>query len=268
MFELPMIRVDDKEYLERLQEGEFFMRSSLYYQTLDGKDTARSDPYDGAIPSGNPTGFLFSKLGISGIRNPRIMMGHTFVKCFFYYGKTDCHQIQDGVYILSMTADARKALSAFTSSHVLLILNPSQLVEQVDQACKKQALKLWYSDAEYLTPEELAQREVEFITGQSTVHPVFCKNKDFQSQQEFRFCVKMPYKHISESKFLNGIEYQMIDSEAKDETYTLDIGSIKNISCILPMSEMLKYPVVVDTTNKEVSFLREVDYEKIERQRG
>lgn len=267
MFEIPMIRVDQKEYLELLQEGEFFMRSSLYYQTLDDKDVARSDPYDGAIPSGNLTGFPFSELGISGITKPRIMMGHTFVKCFFYYRKTDCHQLQNGVYLLTMTADARNALSDFSSSYALIILKPSQFVEQVSLTCQKDALKLWRSEVKYLTSEELDQKSVEFLAGQSRIHPVFLKNKLFQSQQEFRFCVQVPYKHISEPKILNGIEYQMIDLEAKNETHTLHIGSLKNISCILPMSEILKYPVVVDTNNRGVSFLREVDYEKIERQR-
>lgn len=270
MFEIPMIRVDQKEYLELLQEGEFFMRSSLYYQTLDDKDIARSDPYDGTIPSSDPTGFPFSELGISGITKPRIMIGHTFIKCFFYYNKTDCHQLQNDVYLLTMTADARNALSDFSSSYALIILKPSEFVEQVSQTCQKEAVDLWYSEVEYLTSEEFNQRGIEFITGQSRRHPVFYKNKDFQSQQEFRFCVRVqvPYRHISETKTLNGIEYQMIDLEAKDETYTLHIGNLKSISCILPMSELLKYPVVVDTNNRGVSFLREVDYETIERQRG
>ena len=118
-----------------------------------------------------------------------------------------------------------------------------------------------------MTSEELDQRSVEFLIGQSKTHPVFYKNEFFRSQQEFRFCVQVPYKHISEPKILNGIEYQMINLEAKDETYTLHIGSLKSISCILPMSEMLNYPVVVDTSKREVSFLSEVDYEKIEGQR-
>ena len=266
MFELPMIRVDGKEYLERLRRGEFFMRSSLYYQTLDSKDTARSDPYDGAIPAPKLTGSSFSELGISNFRNPRIMIGHTFIKCFFYYDKTDCRQIQDGVYLLSMTADTKKALSEFSSLYALIILKPSQLVEQVSLTCQKEALKFWYSEVEYLTSEALEQRRIEFLTGQSKIHTVFYKNIDFQSQQEFRFCVQVPYKHISKSKNLNGIEYQMIDLEAKEETFTLNIGSLKNISCILPVSEMLNYPILVDVNNKQISFLREVDYEKIERQ--
>ena len=58
----------------------------------------------------------------------------------------------------------------------------------------------------------------------------------------------------------------MIDLEAKEETFTLNIGSLKNISCIIPVSEMLNYPILVDVNNKQISFLREVDYEKIERQ--
>ena len=116
--------------------------------------------------------------------------------------------------------------------------------------------------------EEMEQKGIEIVTGQSRLHPVFYKNRVFESQQEFRFCVKSPYKHNSELKILNGIEYQTIDLDAKDETFTLNIGSLESISCIIPMSEMLKYPVVVDTNNKDVSFFREVDYEKIEAQRG
>ena len=267
MFELPMIRVDGKEYLERFQKGEFFMRSSLYYQGLDDRDTARSDPYDGAIPATGSIDSPFLKLGISNIRNPRIMMGHTFIKCFFYYNEMECRKLQEGVYILCLTNDARKALSDFESSYALIILSPTQFVEQVNKACEREGLKLWYADVEYRTSEELQQIEIDFITGRSKKHPSFYKRMEFQNQQEFRFCVRVPYKHISETKTSNGIEYQLIDSKAKEETYILNIGSLENISCMLPMSEMLSYPVIVDINNKMVSFLKGVSYEEIERQR-
>lgn len=267
MFELPMIRVDDKEYLERLQKGEFFMRSSLYYQGLDGKDTARSDPFDGAIPATGNNGFPFSQLGFSDIRNPRIMMGNTFIKCFFRYNKMNCGKLQEGIYILCLTTDVRKALSDFASSYALIILSPAQFVEQVSKACEKEGLALYCSDAEYRTPEELQQIGADFIMGRSKRHPSFYKRTSFQNQQEFRFCVRLPYKHISEVKTSNGIEYQLIDSKAKEETYTLKIGSLENISCIMPVLEMLSYPVIVDTNKKMVSFLKGVSYEEIERQR-
>lgn len=267
MFEVPMIRVDKKEYLERLQKGEFFMRSSLYYQTLEGTDTARSDPYDGAIPATTPTGLSFSKLGISDVSNPRIMIGHTFTKCFFHYNKTDCHPIEDGVYLLSMTADARKALASFSAPYALVILNPSKFVEQVDRACEKKALRLWYADVEYLTPQQLQKREHDFLTGRSKKHPGFYKRVDFQAQQEFRFCVRLPYNHISDPIIINGVECQMIDLETKEETYTLDIGGLESISCIFPVLDILNYPVVVDTNHNIVSFLREVNYERLEGQR-
>lgn len=268
MFELPMIRVDDKEYLERLQKGEFFMRSSLYYQGLDDDDTARSDPFDGAIPATGNSSFHFSQLGISDVRNLRIMMGHTFIKCFFYYNKMECRKLQEGVYILYLTTGARKALSDFASSYALIILSPAQFVEQVSKACDREGVDLWYSDVEYRTTEELRQIKVDFMMGHYNKHPSFYKRKDFQNQQEFRFCVRLPYKHISEVKTSNGIEYQLIDSKAKEETYTLKIGSLENISCIMPVSEMLSYPVIVNMNNKVVSFLKEVSYEEIEGQRS
>lgn len=267
MFELPMIRVDGKEYLERLQKGEFFMRSSLYYQGLDGKDTARSDPFDGAIPATGNSGFPFSQLGISDIRNPRIMMGNTFIKCFFYYNKVDCRKLQEGIYILCLTADVRKTLSDFASSYALIILSPAQFVEQVSKACEKEGLALYCSDAEYRTPEELQQIGADFIMGRSKRHPSFYKRTSFQNQQEFRFCVRVPFKHISTIKMQNGIEYYLMDSKVKEETYTLNIGSLENISCIMPMSEILSYPVIVNMNNKVVSFLKEVSYEEIEGQR-
>ena len=78
----------------------------------------------------------------------------------------------------------------------------------------------------------------------------------------------MPYKHISTIKTQNGIEYYLMDSEVKGETYTLNIGSLENISYIMPVSKMLSYPVIVNMNNKVVSFLKEVSYEEIEGQRG
>ena len=267
MFEVPMIRVDKREYLERLQNGEFFMRSSLYYQALDCIDTARSDPYDGAIPATSTTGLLFSKLGISEVSNPRIMIGHTFIKCFFHYNKTDCYLIQDGVYLLNMTDDARKAVASFSAPYALVILNPSKFVEQVSRPCEKRASRLRCDDVEYLTTQNLQEREHDFLTGRYKKHPVFYKRVDFQAQQEFRFCVQVPYKHISNPIVTNGMEYQIIDSEAKKETYTMDIGGLESVSCILPVIDVLNYPVIVDTNNNSVSFLREVKYEKIGGQR-
>ena len=68
--------------------------------------------------------------------------------------------------------------------------------------------------------------------------------------------MKIPYAHVSKSGTLKNIQYLMIDKEAKDETYILNIGSIKNISCILPVSEMLKYPVIIYQKHRKVFLLR------------
>lgn len=267
MFELPLIRVDQKEYLVRLQEGEFFMRSSLYYQMLDGDDTARSDPFDGSIPASDFKSFPFSQFGISDISNSRIILGHTFIKSFFYCDKTDYRRIQEGIYLLSLSTAARKALEDFSAPYALIIFSPSQFVEQVSSVCERQKLKLWYDEVEYLTDEQLHERKIALLTGSSRKNPCFYKSTAFQNQQEFRFCVQVPYKHISGPKVSHDIEYFIIDFKAKEETYKLNIGSLKNISCILPVPEILNYPVVVDTNNKKVSFLREVGYEEFERQR-
>src|SRR5699024_3649048 len=122
-------------------------------------------------------------------------------------------KLQEGVYILCLTADVRKALSDFASSYALIILSPAQFVEQVSKDCEREGVNLRYSDVEYRTPEELQQIEVDFIMGRSKRHPSFYKRMNFQNQQEFRFCIQVPYKHISTIKTQNGIEYYLMDSE-------------------------------------------------------
>ena len=229
MFELPLLRVDEKKYLERLQEGEFFMRSSLYYQMMDEKDIARSDPFDGAIPAADFTGFPLSQFGISDISNARIMLGNTFIKSFFHYDNNDCCQIQESIYCLRLSTCARKALLNFSASYALILISPSQLVEQVKSVCENQKLKLWYDEVEYLTDKQLYERKIGLATGKCRKNPCFYKSIDFQAQQEYRFCVQVPYKHMSHPQVLNNVEYFNIYEEAKEETYTLSIGSIKNI---------------------------------------
>ena len=157
------------------------------------------------------------------------MMGNTFRKCFFRYNKMNCGKLQEGIYILCLTADVRKALSDFASSYALIILSPAQFVEQVSKACEKEGLALYCSDAEYRTPEELQQIGADFIMGCSKRHPSFYKRTSFQNQQEFRFCVRVPFKHISKIKMQSGIEYYLMDSKEKAETYTLNIVRLKNI---------------------------------------
>ncbi len=264
MFELPMLRVDKKEYLERLQAGEFFMRSSLYYQGLDYKDSARSDIFDGCIPA-KVEDFPYSEFGISKPENSRLMIGNTFLKSFFIYKENDCHIIQENVYLLTISDDAKNALSNFSEEHVIMIMSPCELVEKVNNICEKESLKLWYSEVEYLDYKEMNKRKIEFLTGKSMKNPVFYKDVEFKYQQEFRFCIKYPYKNISIIKNKHGIDYQIISQNALYETHTINIGNISNISIIVPLSKILKYPVIVDMNEKKISFLNEEYYERNKR---
>ena len=80
----PLIRVDDLEYLKALQKGCIFMRSSLCYQYGDPKDKARTDQFDGSLPTYD---YIRVKLPNGQfVDNGRIMFLDCFVKCF-----TQCH---------------------------------------------------------------------------------------------------------------------------------------------------------------------------------
>lgn len=252
---LPFLRLDSEEHLIALQEGEFFMRPLLYYQILEECDYARNDPYDGSIPT-HLVKFPSAQLGIHEVKHPRIILGNSFVKCFFTYKCSSFRAIEDGKFELTLSSDDIDALRQFSCSHALVIANPIKFIYQVQVACEKNYEQLYYGNVLYKTDKELLSLELDLInqTHQNT-NPAFIKNIRYKNQSEYRFCIIHPIKSMYRSNSnQNNIEVYNIKDDVKEETYTINIGSIRDISYIVPFDLITSYPIILDIKNGK-SFL-------------
>ncbi len=120
------------------------------------------------------------------------------------------------------------------------------MVKQFESACDAESLSYLYSDIQYLTDKERKEQESDLWSNKSITHPALTKNERFKHQQEFRFCVNIPFE----------------EGEIRD-SLTINIGSIENISCIIPFSDFMKHPILIDINKKECSLITEVSYEDL-----
>ena len=218
---LPLVRFAKKEYLEQLQAGNLFMRNIMYYQTLEQDDTARSDVYDGAIP----TSFVPLAVEKPGkVEHSRIMMPDKYVTCFFHYQKTT----EDGH--LCMSDRSKFELEKFGCDYALIIDTNRFLTRLNEVQCKEASLN--YGDVIYYTKLGYQKEVNQVLAHRMPTNPIeFMKRDSFSSQQEFRISIshKTPLFYDLFKKPINEISQQEL-AELVSTTYTLDIGSIKEFS--------------------------------------
>lgn len=236
----PVIRFAKKEYLEDLQNGKLFMRNVVYYQRLESVDTARSDPFDGAIPApgliprclqGDP------RISDLNLETTRIMTFNTYVSCFF---GIEAHQIDSSGHIV-LSNDVANELSKFSCENALII-DLNKFAERLGSTMLSSQTNLNFGHIKYLTNEEY-EFELSRLTHFSpTSQPIeFLKRDIFSNQQEFRISCKDD--HIS----------QVLNSEASatnmspefilqisDSFITVDIGSIQEFSRIIKLADLLR----------------------------
>lgn len=244
MFEFPLIRFDNYEWNAKLQKGSFFMRTCLYYQTLESNDLARSDRYDGSIPDFTNG----QKIYYNGkeVLFPRYTVLGIFTKCFTQCMPTDFRKVNNHLLLLSFSDETKKAILDFGVDSALIIGSPSQFCQQLEVAFNKVNEPVIYAPVEYLSENELKCIETEIRETKTTNHiPALIKNDRFKYQQEFRICVSHKTDAV---KMKHPI--QELDKTAKDETYTVDIGAIPD-SCLLPISTVLTDGIMYDLEKDE-----------------
>ena len=229
---LPIIRFSEKEYVEQLQSGELFLHHNMYYQRLESGDTARSDPYDGSLPF--PDEGLLSKIAGEAVFYPRIMSLTAYVICFYHY-----HCVKNGhIYI---PEEDKAALLKFDSPYGLII-NVQKLEERLSQVCSTKNIRLSCGDVHYYSDAEL-QRMIGEQHNSKNMPPVplqYLKSDTFKNQSEYRICVNHQpdvLRMNPETLVLNqnGQEAEKLYKS----THTLQIGSIKEFSVILPSEKIL-----------------------------
>ena len=106
---------------------------------------------------------------------------------------------------------------------------------------------------EYLTNEDLETKKkqiIESVINRSAVnlkHLTFYKQLKFSAQQEFRFCVKRDFDFKS-TKTYNNILTGTINY---NDSITLDLGKLDDISMLVKLKDLIDYPVIYDNKKKE-----------------
>lgn len=245
MFEFPIIRFDNRIWLEKMLDGELYMRNSLYYQRIENKDEARGDANDGSIPYAGIEGFLKFLSGRE-VRNGRIVMFDRFIKCFYHCTNTDFSYIGGNLWRLKLPETAMHKMNVFKTDSVMLIFSPSVFIEQVLNACQREQKRAWYGDVQYVVEGEYSALLQNLLANPSESYKVpFYKNARFSDQQEFRICIQHPFDGVDRQTV-----WQDIPTSVADLDYTLDIGPIKD-ACIVSIDNLYNNGILLNRQKEQ-----------------
>ena len=241
---LPIVRFSQKEYLEELQQGHLFMRNIAYYQQYDKTDTVRSDQFDGSLPSFEyiPHPYEDKVIPSSG----HFMRFNSFITCFFHYQ----HIYNDFLIIPPASVQDLKLLNCSYA----LVVNTDRFIDALQSHYNESTTV--YGDVSY-SENQLRAELAKYIP---PAHPThidhlfeFIKRDSFKNQQEFRVCIMKDTPAVK--LFEEGLSKPIAQLSEKhmsiltNSTLTLDIGSIKDFSQIIPTDILFNYSVGIKSLN-------------------
>lgn len=253
MPEYPLIRFDNQEWLEELQNGDFYMRNSLYYQRLEADDQARYDPFDGGIPFPDVNGVMKSLSG-QEISNERLMLLDRFIKCFYHCTAEDFTYIGGNFWKLKLSERTMKMVAAFKCDSAMLILSPVDFIEQIKNVCIKKQKQMWYGDVEYCNGATYVDAVRELLENPSQAYKVpFYKDERFSDQKEFRICIQHPFVSQDDKR-----GWMDLPASLAEKPYSFDIGPIKD-TCIISLDNLFQHGILLDLQNEHYYVCEESD---------
>ncbi len=254
---LVLLRTDELQYLQDLQAGNLFMLTSMHYQDLETSDPARKDYLDGSIPVSGKYFNVIPPPEVGPIQNPRLSEINCYIKCFHQYKLPDLQQIDKYTIACKFSDDTCKSIRAFGNDYAMVVLG-TQLIHQFAEACEKNGLEHGYGSVCYLNDEEYKMHERNVsqylhdrIRGIASPapqpRPALCKPAMFSSQQEYRlflFYQSQAYQKIAGKMPILIPNKQDVD-ELIRQPYILNIGSLKEVSMIVPIDTLLNNPLYI-----------------------
>lgn len=238
MYELPLIRFDNRAFLEKLKQGELFMFSNLHYQSMEGEDETRGDYFDGSIPLSSIKQAEISLIG-RVLRHPRMMTLGVFIKCFTECSVNDFVKLNDRLWLLSFSEETKNAIRGFNVDSALIIGSPNKFLKQVRTEAEKKNKSFCAGSVEYLTDEELCRVERGILSGQFR-NVSLIKRDAYKDQKEYRICIRHRPEGVSfEDKI------QDIPKGITDLPYTMSIGEIQD-AYIVPIETILSEGIIID----------------------
>lgn len=212
----PLIKFQDNDKIEKFQKGTMYMKSLEYYRKREREtgDTTVGDAFEAMlhVPDGKlivPEAGEEIELGVDNLIPTTV--SNSFVFCMF--------GIENSTKAFKFCEAQKKELRSFGDT-ALLITDRNEFVRRVNAAVEKQKLTCHCGFVTYY--DETVNHINLYIDLMRGMHNIaFWKRKMYKGQQEYRFL------------------FENVPVEAGKDYYELDIGSIKDISVVLPTTDVL-----------------------------
>lgn len=251
---LPLIRIDDEPWLNEYRKGKVFLRSQLYYQSLDSRDSARSDMFDGAIPAMTSKYFDSISKGLPAgaeIDKSRIMNLNVFISCLFAFNDANVFRVNEDAIKLSLSEENKAALREFKKDSALVIFDRDEFERRIYASARENQTPCIAQNVEYCDfsdQETSTKLIVESIGGMRPAYKIpFTKDSQYTPQQEYRICCE--FKRSIADPAQQDMFY--LSNAVKDEYRFLDSASMEDISLILPIDSVLNHSILITRTGVE-----------------
>lgn len=246
---LPIVRISEKMYLDDLQNGKLFMRNLQYYQFLECDDLARSDPFDGAIPTPGMIPKILEKspeISKVNLQTSRITTFNTYVSCFFGIKP---HQI-DSTGCIRISPDIANELRKFNCEYAIII-DLNRFAERLQKIVETEQPMLNFGHVTYLSKQDYDTELNNLLHYIPTSQPLeFLKQSRFANQQEFRISCKKNdslYQELCSADSSNsGVSVSPeMAKRISNSHIDIEIGPIQEFSWIVKLSDLLEGKIAV-----------------------
>ena len=252
---LPLIRIDDEQWLNKYRKGKVFLRNQLYYQSLDSRDSARSDMFDGAIPAMTSKYFDPISKGLPAgaeIDKSRIMNLNVFISCLFAFNDANVFRVNEDAIMLSLSEENKAAIREFKKDSALVIFDRDEFERRIYVAARENQTPCIARNVEYcdFSDQEPSKKMIlESIEGIRPAYKIpFTKDFQFAPQQEYRICCE--FKRSIADPAQQDMFY--LSDAVKYEYRLLESISLEDISLILPIDSVLNHSILVNRTRVEL----------------
>lgn len=215
---IPLIKFQDRDKIEYLQNGKIYLKSLAYYRQREketGDDTV-GDLFEAMIHANN--GYLIvPKLGVCEKLSDTLIntsFENSFVFCML--------SLSENAKAFQFSEEQKEKILSFGSS-ALLITNRNEFLHRVAVALDRDGLKGYHGYINYYDETEDNIKYWISILKNGISNVAFWKRKRYAYQQEYRFLIEPP---VTEKDY-----------------YELEIGSIADISVVLTAEQALKATV-------------------------
>lgn len=254
-----LIRTDKLEYLQSFQEGNLFMRSCMYYQNMEQNDAARKDYLDGSIPATDRFFRVELPAKDGPIMNARFTELTCYIKSFHQYYEEDICQIDERTLYCEFSEQTKESIRSFGNEYAMIILG-KDLFERFAKVCCSKKLEYGAGSVHYMNDKQYTEHEeavlhyvYDMLSGiphkPPDPRPALCKPHCFRPQQEFRFYLSYEAPEYKEFEKKPTYVSKNYAQNVFCQSYTLQLGSLTDISVIVPVSTILDNPIRLEIMN-------------------